>query len=372
MNKLLIALVPASLALLGSFAPLPACQQYEPPPDVSVEGMTNGVLDDPHAPIVIDFGMPIDESSVRLEIAFYDVDADGNLPDEEPDAGPLRLVLRHDPDQGDYAVTTSFENGDSTLRLVPSGAMPVGPKLVLLVEPGLRSQDGRERHYRTRIPFSYVVKCAPSAKPTMFQSGTYFLLLQVEKPIGTQIQLFGALDVDPKTGSFVGQFTNADRNPDGSRCPTPCGSSDACRLLPMPQCVAPSTAAGSVDEYPDWVPNATPPTGYSFEVHGCVVDDGMATDMLTQPATMIVQQPAVTVQGLTMTAQFAPGADGVVRATGSLTADATFLGTAALGAGGGTMTARRVPDNQVPPGVPQPPPPSTDDAGAPTADGGTP
>jgi hypothetical protein len=97
----------------------------------------------------------------------------------------------------------------------------------------------------------------------------------------------------------------------------------------------------------------------------------MATDMLTEPATMIVQQPAVTVQGLTMTAQFAPGTDGVVRATGSLTADATFLGTAPLGPGGGTMTARRVPDNEVPPGVPQPSSPPSGDAGA-TADGAAP
>jgi hypothetical protein len=348
-----------------------ACEDYRPPPDVSVEGMSNGVLTDPRAPFVVDFGMPIDESSVLAQVAFYDVDADGNLPDERTPPQPLRDVFKHDPTDGDFAVAAAFEDGDTKLRLVPTGAMPVGPKLVLLVDPGLRSQDGRERHYRTRMPFSYEVKCAPTARPTSFQSGVYFLLLQVEKPIGTQIQLFGAIDVDSATGAFVGQFTKARRNPDGNRCPMPCDSIDACRLHPSPQCVPPSTAAGTVDEYPDWVPNPTPPTGFSFEVHGCAVDDGGATDVLTQPATMIVQQPAVTVQGLTMSAQFAPGSDGVVRATGNLTADDTYLGKASVGPGSGTMTARRVPDGQVPTGVPKPP--SGDlDAGASPAEGGAP
>jgi hypothetical protein len=307
---------------------------------------------------------------VKLKVAFYDTDIDGNLPDEQPVPQDLRLVLRHDDDEGDYAVTASFENGDSTLRLVPSGAMPVGPKLVLLVEPGLRSKDGRERHYRTRIPFSYIVQCPTSGRASHFPSGVYFLLLQVEKPLGTQIQLFGAIDVDATTGAFVGQFTKAHRNPDPNRCPTPCASTDACRLLPSPSCVAPSTAAGTVDEYPDWVPNPAPPTGFSFEIHGCAVDDGNASDVLTAPATMIVQQPAVTVQGLTMTSQFAPSGDGIVRATGSLTADNVLLGAGGLGPGSGTMTAVRIPDNLAPTDLPLPPAPP--DAGASQADGATP
>ncbi len=359
-------------AALSAVVALAACEDYRPPPEVSVEGLTNGVLTDPRAPFVVDFGMPIDESSVVVQVALYDVDADGNLPDERTPPQPLRDVFKHDPTAGDFAVTPTFEDGDTKLRLVPTGAMPVGPKLVLLVDPGLRSQDGRERHYRTRLPFSYEVKCAPTARPTALQGGVYFLLLQVEKPIGTQIQLFGAIDVDSATGAFVGQFTNADRNPDRSRCPGGCDSIDVCRLYPSAQCVPPSTAAGTVDEYPDWVPNATPPTGYSFEVHGCAVDDGNATDVLTQPATMIVQQPAVTVQGLTMTAQFAPGADGVVRATGSLTADDTYLGKGSLGPGSGTVTARRVPDAQVPPGVPKPPPGDLDAGSSPVTEGGAP
>src|SRR5690606_36536357 len=123
------------------------------------------------------------------------------------------------------------------------------------------------------------------------------------EPLGVQIQLYGALDVDPATGSLVGQFTNADRNA-AQTCPTSCGSADVCRLLPVPECVPPSQRAGTADEWPDFVPNETPPTGYSFFVQGCAVDDESATGVLTAPATMVVQSPNVTVEALTVTASF--------------------------------------------------------------------
>jgi hypothetical protein len=100
------------------------------------------------------------------------------------------------------------------------------------------------------------------------------------------------------------------------------------------------------------VPNPTPPVGYSFPVEGCVSDDGDGAGVVTAPASMVVQSPAVTVGGLTMTAFFAPSVDGGFRATGSLTADSVLLGTNRIGAGKGTMTARLVPEADVPPGVP--------------------
>ncbi|HEY8075417.1 MAG TPA: hypothetical protein VIF62_14935, partial [Labilithrix sp.] len=191
-----------------------------------------------------------------------------------------------------------------------------------------------------------------------FASGVYFLLLDVEEPLGTQIQLFGAIDVDPATGTFSGQFTNADRNPDPNRCPTPCDSSDACRLLPMPACVPPSTKAGTIDEHTDFVPNPTPPTGYSFLIEGCASDQDVGAAVLTAPATMVVESPPVTVAGLTMTALFAPDAKGAVRASGSLSADTVSLGGNRIGPGKGTMTAILVPDAEVPPGVPPAPMPA--------------
>src|SRR5690606_8927457 len=129
------------------------------------------------------------------------------------------------------------------------------PKLMLVVETGLKAKSGKEAKTRQKIPFSYTVKCG-AARPTALTAGVYFMLLDVQEPLGVQIQLYGALDVDPATGSLVGQFTNADRNA-AQTCPTPCGSADVCRLLPVPECVPPSQRAGTADEWPDFVPNET-------------------------------------------------------------------------------------------------------------------
>jgi hypothetical protein len=284
-----------------------------------------------------------------VRIALNETDPEGNLFDEDDDPdSQLKVLVARDPLDGDVASNNELIDGDSALVMRPDAALPVGPKLVLIVEAGLRSKAGKENKVRQKISFSYTVKCG-SAKPTQMQSGIYFALLDVQEPLGVQIQLYGAFDVDPATGALSGQFTNADRNAEQA-CPTPCGSADVCRLLPAPACVMPSLRAGIADEWPDFVPNVTPPTGYSFSVQGCAVDDGESTGVLTAPATMVVESPRVTVEALTLTASFS--ADG--RGTGSLVADTVRLGGNPLGAGHGTMTTVRIPDDRVPPNVPRP------------------
>ena len=333
----------------------PACDRYEPPPTPSIDGLQNGLLYDSKAPLQLSFGQPIDVSTLSLKVAAYETDIEGNLFDEDDDPDTdLKVYVSHDPAAGDTGGHLDVDPDSSVVRFVPDSAFPVGPKLVVLVEPGLRGTGGRTRNNRTRIPFSYAVKCTAGTRAANLKSGIYFVLLEVEQPLGTQIQLFGAIDVDPASGAFVAQFTNGDRNPDGKRCPSPCKDIDRCRLLPAPACVAPSLRAGTVDEYSDFVPNADPPTGYSFPVEGCAVDDGTGAGVITAPATMVVESPPVTVEGLTMTAFFGPDAKSSVHATGSLTADAVLLGTSKLGAGKGSMTATFVPIDQVPPNVPRP------------------
>ena len=335
-----------------------ACEGYRPPPHAVIEGLESGVLSDPRAPIVVDFGMAVDPSTLDVKVALYQTDVEGNLYDEDDDPDTQLAVI---------AARAEPIDGDTRVRITPDSAFPVGPKLVLVVEAGLASRDGTVARKRQELPFSFTVKCA-AGRPTALASGVYFVLLDVEKPLGTQIQLYGAIDVDAASGALIGQFTNADRNPDGSRCPSGCPSTDVCRTLPATECVAPSTRAGSVDEWPDFVPNATPPTGFSFLVRGCAVDDDHgASGVVTAPATMIVESPPVTIDGLTMTAEFAPGAQGVVRATGSLVADMVRLGTSPLGPGKGTMIAVRIPDAAAPPGVPQPPAVTTSADGGPDA-----
>lgn len=331
-----------------------ACDEYEPPPTPTIVGLESAVLYDAKAPLVVDFGMPIDPATISLSVATFETNIEGDLGDEDDDPNTaLNVLFGHNPLDGDIAGRIEFANGNRQVVLHPDSAFPVGPKLVLLVEPGLESVDGRRRNNRTRIPFSYAVRCAPSANASRFVNGVYFVLLEVEQPLGTQIQLYGSMNVDPASGTLAATFTNADRNPDNSRCPGGCGAADACRLLPAPECVAPSTKAASVDEYSDFLPNPTPPTGYSFDVEGCVADAENGTGIVTAPAMMVVQSPAVTVAGLVMTAFFGEGADGQpARATGSLTADTVLLGTSAIGAGKGTMTARLMAPSEVPPGVP--------------------
>ncbi len=336
----------------------PACEDYEPPPDVRVEGLASGQLSDSRAPIVIDFGTRIVPETLRLKIALAETDVEGNLFDEDKsEETELRMLVRRDVDEGDRGAKFELDPSGTTMHIVLDAALPVGPKLVLVVEPGLESTSGRALTYRKKVVFVYTVHCATGARAVNFKSGSYFALLDVEQPIGTQIQLFANIVVDPESGTFISQFTNGDRITDPNRCPTPCDRASVCRLLPAPECVPPSTRAGTLDEYPDFYPNVTPPIGYSFTVRGCAVDDGSAVGVVTAPANMVVLSPPVTVQGLVMTAQFTTDPSGLFRATGSLTADGVLLGGNLAGPGKGTMSAILIPDGNVPPGIPPAPPP---------------
>jgi hypothetical protein len=206
------------------------------------------------------------------------------------------------------------------------------------------------------VLFSYEFKLDCSKPSQIFPSGAYFLLAEIEDPIPTQVQLWAVFHVDPATGLVRGQATNADRNPDPNRCPMPCDASEACRLFPAPDCVPPSERAGTADEYADYVPNGTPPTGYTFTIDGCVVDQPDQSVVFgTAPTDVMVQSPAVTLRNVTLTAQFAKDKDGVLRGSGALAADTVLIGTASSGKAEGTLTGRLAPPNEVPPGIPEPP-----------------
>src|SRR5690606_33681486 len=194
------------IVTVAAAALAPACEEYEAPPRPVLEGLSSGVLDDPRAPLVIGFGTPIDPATLSVKLALLEHDVEGNLLDEDADPETeLRVLLRHDPLEGDLGARSELEPGGWRLRLFPEAALPVGPKLVLVVEGGLRSaMNGRVSRNRVRIPFSYVVKCA--AGSSAFASGTYFVLLEVDRPIQSQIQLFASIDVDPSTGALTSQF----------------------------------------------------------------------------------------------------------------------------------------------------------------------
>ena len=348
-----VALVTVPLAVLAT----PSCETYAPPPTATLVGLSSGILKDPLAPLVVQFSTPVDPASVSLVVAPFTIDAYGNLPDET-DGGHLDVLMSHDS-KGDVHTSAALSADGTTLTLAPSpvGWLPTGPSLVLLVNPGLRSKTtGTVLHYRQRIPFSYPASCG-KAGATAFRSGAYFFLLYVTQPLPITLKAFAAIDVNPLTGEFYGQFTAAIRNSDPGRCSPPCTGGEVCQLLPHQQCVVMSSPPVNVLEYPDYVDKATAPNGYTFEMHGCASDvgDGGAVNVLTSPGVLDVPEPAVSIQGLTLTAEFVPADGGVVVGSGSLTASKAFLGTTLLaGTGAGTLQAISIPDGGAPKDLPQP------------------
>jgi hypothetical protein len=347
----------AGLTMLMTWAP--SCETYVPPPTATIDGLTNGILQHPNTSIVLTFTTPIVPSTLSVVIAPFDIDAYSNLPDEVPDAGSLDAILSHTPTKDTHVVAT-LSNGNTTLTLEPTpiGWLPTGPSLVLLVDPGLTSATtGTVLHYRERIPFSYPATCGKGG-PTRFHSGAYFFVLEVTQPVPVPLKDFAAIEVNPLTGEFFGQFTAALRNSDPTRCDPPCTNGNVCELVPTEKCVAMSEPPVNAEEYPDYVAKATVPNGYTFEMHGCATDvgDSGAVNILTQPGELVDTSPEVTAQGLVLTARFTPVDGGAVQATGSLTATHTYAfgGMSDLGEGAGTLTAISIPDAMVPANLPQP------------------
>ena len=354
---LTLAACAAAPVLVAAALASPACETYTPPPTATLEGLTNGILQDPLAPIVLDFGTPVDPTTVQVVIAPFAIDAYGNLPDEVADGGALDALVSYAPGASSHASgTLSSDHTKLSLTPTPQAWLPIGPSLVLLVLPGLRSEaTGAVLHYRERIPFSYPAACG-AAHATQFQSGAYFFLLLVDKPLGVELTVFATIDVNAASGAFYGQFTAAVRNPDPNRCSPPCTGGQVCELLPTESCVTVSTPPVSVFESPDFVAKASAPNGYTFEMHGCASDQGDAgaVNILTAPGVLNVTSPAVRIEGLTFTAQFVPVDGGLVQASGSLTAAKTYLGTTDLGPGSGTLSALSIPDASAPADLPQP------------------
>jgi hypothetical protein len=338
----------------------PACAYYEGPPRVTLVGEKDGTLPDAKAPLVVSFSKPADPKTVRLKLVRYAVDVEGNLGDEDADPNTeLQVLFATDPENGDDGGVANLSDDGLSVTIKPITVLPVGASLALLIEPGLADDLGNTTKVRKKIIFSYAFDLKCNAPSLVFQEGTYFVLADVKKPIPVQVKLFAAVALDPVTGAFTGQFTNASRNKDPDRCPMPCKDTEVCRLLPMPACVAPSERAGSVDEFSDFLPNYTPPVGFTFAAHGCAVDQDANTVIFSSaPTDVQVQQPAVTLRNTILTASFTKDATGTLRATGSLTADDVLIGAITSGPGQGGLNMRSIPVDQVPPDVPQPMPAS--------------
>ncbi len=366
--RALLAALSASSLVAGALGvaagSVPSCQTYVPPPTASLVGIDGGILQNALGAVVLQFSTPVEPATVQVAIAPFAIDAYGNLPGEVDYAGTatsLDVRVSYSASAQTNVTSATWSSDGTTLTLTPTAtALPAGPSLVLLVSPGLTSSTtGTVLHYQERIPFSFapLAPVQSTPRPTEFKSGAYFFILSVEKPIPVTLKVFAAIDVNPRTGEFYGQFTAALRNSDPTRCSPACTGGLVCELLPGPEmCVMMSTPPVSVYESTDFLPKATAPDGYTFEMHGWAsnVGDAGAANIETSPGVLDVPSPTVSIQGLTFTAQFAPVDGGLVLGSGSLTATKTYLGMFPEGPGTGTLTALSIPDADVPSGLPQP------------------
>jgi hypothetical protein len=325
-----------------------ACQTYYSPPLPSIVGLSNGTLSNADAPLVIQFTSPVVAKTLKVKVVKYVTDIEGNLGDEDSDPNTNLDILYSFSDTDESGGVGDLAQDRKSLSIQFDATPPSGTSLAVLVEPGLSDDAGHVSRIRRRLIFSYKFDCGSAAATTAFPSGVYFFVVNVEQPIETQIQLWADIEVDTTTGNVVAEFTNADRNPDPNRCSPACSSTEACRLIPAEQCVIPSTKAGDDDEYPDWIANPNPPTGYAFSATGCVSEDNGVVRFANAPTDVTIQSPAVTVVGIELSASFQADPSGVFRGSGSLTASNV---DPLNGAGSGTMTARLIPPDQVPMGL---------------------
>jgi hypothetical protein len=258
---------------------------------------------------------------------------------------------------GDTGGVATIAPGGTSVSIQLSVAPPVGEQFAVLVAPGLADAAGTVTTVERVLVFGYASNLACNAPVKVLRSGAYFLINAVTEPFGTHVNLWGVIDVEPATGQFTSRFTKAQRNPDPNRCPMPCGSGLVCALLPTPACVPPSEPADSVDDYSDYVPEPDPPAGYGFGGGGCTADQGpTSASFETRKVDIIVQMPMVTLRNAQLSASFTVDAEGVLRGTGSLSADAVLLGAdpMSIGVGAGEVTARSIAPADVPKGLPGP------------------
>jgi len=351
----------APFALAATLLVGTGCDTFtvDEPPKPSIVGLVDGVLSDVSAPFVLSFSEPIVPSSLRLRVVRYEIDAEGNLFDEDADPDTdLAVLFDSASTEGGAAV---LDDARSTATITFASPPPIGPQLALLIDPGLRDEAGNVWKVRQVMKFGYQFSCG-SGQPTTFpEYGKYFWLITVDKPVPAQIQLLSELRVEPSTGEFVVQMTNGERNRelDCSMYGLTCAATQVCRTLPMPKCVVPSEKAGTVEEYVDYVADATSEVGFSFTIHGCIQDQPDGTYAFTNaPADVVTKKPAVVVSGINLSSSWKTDDDGVLRGSGTFTAEDVGLGappnTVPSGKGTGSHSERRIPDDFAPP-IPPPP-----------------
>lgn len=340
-------------------AALTGCTVYDSPPRPGLVGLEDGILPNPSAPVVLAFHESIVEETLSLRIVRFDTDIEGELlPLEQLDV----IYSYNGATDEETGGSSVIYNERTFIDITLQQTLPIGPQLALIIDPGLSDDEGNVWEVEQVFKFGFEFDCGgqDGPAPTLLPTSKMFLLAEVEAPLQTQLQLLVDIRVDPETGDWVGQFTNADRDPtiDCASLGLSCAAEEVCRTLPQPACVSPSERAGTAEEWVDFFPNSTPPIGYSFSGIGCARDVSPTTFVFANaPADVEVQSPAITVKGLTFNLEVDIGEDGLYRGGGTFTAEEVFLGVTPSGSGAGTGTLVQIPDDQAPANIPEPPVP---------------
>jgi hypothetical protein len=325
------------------------CEKYDAPPEPIIVGLVDGVLPDFNAPVVLDFHEAVKEGSLEVRVVLVEVDEEGDLVE-----APTVYFDSKRPEGG----SATFNEARTRYTIALDATLPVGPRLAIEIAPGLADDLGNKWEATQLLEFAYGFRCDREAPmPTTFPSAVHFMLANVEKPLAVQLKLMADIRVDAATGTYVGQFTDADRDP-ATECGLSCAAEEVCRTLPEAECVLPSDQAQTPDEYPDFIHN---PPGFSFTIEGCAIDLpdgswGFAT-FADESVDVEVSMPEVVVADIRFNASFALDGAGVLRGGGSFTAADILLGPtmAESGAGSGSVALRSIPPDEIKPGLPAPP-----------------
>ena len=140
-----------------------SCGEYKSPRVATSSGQNHGIMSDPSVPLVIDFSKPIDFNTLQVKVIRFAPNPEGQLADETGDPTvSLDPLFSHDQIDGDLGGTGTLDPSGMHYAITPTARLPVGPKLAVLIEPGLTDaahDDTGTTAVRKRLLFSYSFTC---------------------------------------------------------------------------------------------------------------------------------------------------------------------------------------------------------------------
>ncbi len=345
-----------------------SCETFDPAPSVTLDNDVNGAMTvDSTQPLVVRFSEPVEPGTIRIKVISLDVDNaidyEGNLLDEQ---SPPQLqafkdstVIAYDGAHPDdetrsYGGTFELDAKHTALTITPGVSLNVTVPYMLLIEPGLSDTAGNVTVPRIRLPFTYPLK---GGGPTSLPSGYYYFLINVDF-LAQQIRTYSYLDVDPVTGEWHGVFTEAVRRDvlnTRPGCPSSCPeATPICQLLnpALASCVKQSEHQNKLTEFPDFIPDPNPGTGFVFRVVGFARDEANGTISFgTAPFNidLLIGATKVTTHGSVITGKFteSPTEPGRFVATGSIAVDVVQINGNDGGPTKGTLQAMTMTQDEI-------------------------